>query len=127
MAKKTKTAKKKASPNSPKTDWTPDEILALWSKASKKGLGAKKFKKDVVDEFEPQLKAKIAETLGRRKFEEKDRKQTQELALALGLICNVITVKDEIDKDTFQKVFFLIKNSDKCPRGGGGGEWCDIK
>jgi transposase-like protein len=108
-------------------DFTAEQILELWKKGAKRGLGGKTFKKEVNTEFEPKLLTAIKNKLATgSKFGSADKKQTLHLAKALGTICQIITNDTEISKDTFEKVFSLIKTSDICPIGGGGGAWCNI-
>jgi hypothetical protein len=112
--------------------WTPEKIVNLWKTSSKKGLGKKVFEKEIFKEFEPKLLAAVKKHLSGppptppHVFTPKDEANTKYLARTLGTICRLVTLEKEVTIDTFQKGFALIKGSPRCPRGGGGGEWCDI-
>ena len=127
MAKKPSSKKKKK-----QKAFTAEKIVNLCKTSSKRGLGTKVFAKDIFKEFEPKLLDAVKKHLSGppptppHVFTAKDEANTKYLARTLGTICRLVTVDKEVTIDTFQKGFALIKGSPRCPRGGGGGEWCDI-
>lgn len=110
-----------------KRGWTPEKILELWKKSSKKGLKRKKFAPGVFKEFEPALRKHIKEHLASHEFGSADEKNTKRVARDIGTICALLTKGDTVKKDSFQAVFELAQSQhEACLGGGGGGPWCDI-
>ena len=105
-----------------------ERILTIWRNAAKVGLGRKRFAAAVTARYEPRLRAKILQRLGKREvFNSKAETNTKTVAHDTGLVCAIMTKGSEVTKDTFQNVFMLMRKHPSCPRLGGAGTWCDIQ
>ena len=120
MAKK---SKKKPS----KRVVTAQEILDIWTAATKSGLGVgKKLHREILETMTPILLARIQTKLAAGDDFATDKEKTKTVAKDVGKICRMFTKGSTVDLDTFTLVFEFVKdNHPVCPPSGGSGGWCD--
>jgi hypothetical protein len=122
MAKKTLT-RKKATANP-----TAHQILAMWTKAIKAGLGlGKRLDQSIVTEFEAALLRSIQKQLDAGSDFSKAKKGTLIVAKDVGRVCRMLTKGGTVTKAVFVDVFKLVRHHHPaCPLpAGGAGVWCD--
>jgi hypothetical protein len=105
------------------------KIVAMWDKASKIGLGGKRFDGSVQKTFEDRFERKILAKLNRGDaFTRADERKTKRVAKDVGRVCAMMAEGPVVNLHVFQDVFRLLKKHAACPgrSGAGRGTWCDV-
>jgi hypothetical protein len=125
-------AKKRPKPTTKPTDAQKAEaerILGIWKAAADAAMGGKHFESAINTRYEPRLRKSILTRLMLGDiFDSAAEANTKQVATDLGAVCVMLTLPKEksVNKDTFQRVFFLMKSHPLCPGKAGTGAWCDI-
>ena len=121
-------AKKKRATKTAKANPTAPQILAMWRKANRAGMGGKHLQGSIVTKFEHGLLKAIQKQLDAGNDFSKAKKGTLIVARDIGRVCAMLTKGRTVTKPIFVQVFKLVRhNHPACPlHAGGGGAWCDV-
>jgi len=104
------------------------QIVRMWNRATKEGLGGKRFANGVQTKFGPRFEARIAGRLDRGEtFTRADERKTKKVAKDVGAVCAMLADGAVVSRDVFEDVFRLLKKHAACPALSlGSGTWCEI-
>jgi hypothetical protein len=130
MAKRSTRSARRRTARGPQASLTLDQIVDLWEKAAKAGLGrGKKFDSKMAEDFRGRFKKSIQTHLDGpppAKFDKAAEKATKTVARDLGAICRMLTPGTTVNRETFTNVLDFVQTSHPACPGTGSGAWCDV-